>query len=240
MISMPKRLVLFDIDGTLISSGGAGIRALRRALTEVFGAAHGLDNLNAAGKTDYQICHEAMQAQGLSRPHVAEQLPKAIELYLGMLEEEMKQPDAIIQPGVHSLLEALQKKDIVYQGLLTGNIDHGARIKLQKFDLWRHFPMGAYGSDSEDRLDLPAVAVQRAKQCFEIDFSPNELVIIGDAIPDVRCAKAFGAVSIAVSTGGTHPNVLAAEQPDYLFSSLEQTEAVLTAICDDRRSFVIQ
>jgi phosphoglycolate phosphatase-like HAD superfamily hydrolase len=227
---MHRKLVLFDIDGTLISSGGAGVRALKRALVQVFGSAHGLDNLSAAGKTDKQICHEAMQAQGLSRTHVAEQLTQVLEIYLPILEEEMTVPGAFVQPGVHDLLETLQGNDVVYRGLLTGNIDRGARIKLQKFDLWRHFPVGAYGSDSEDRLELPAVAARRAKECFEIDFAPKDVVIIGDAIPDVRCAKAYGATSIAVTTGGTSREVLAAEQPDYLLSNLEDTNAVLDAI----------
>ncbi len=230
---MTKRLVLFDIDGTLISSQGAGLRSLDRALSQVFGSAQGIHKVRTDGKTDLQICHEAMQIEGLTRKQVEDKLPKVLELYLEILEEELAAPGPFVYPGVNSLLESLQEHGYIYRGLLTGNIQPGAHIKLKKFDLWRHFKMGAYGSDSENRMDLPRIAARRARECFSIDFEPSETIIIGDAIPDVRCAKGYNATCIAVATSSTTWNELASQQPDYLFASLEDTSAVLEAILNN-------
>ena len=133
-------------------------------------------------------------------------------------------------PKNFHVLEAIANHPDMYLGLLTGNVERGARMKLDHFDLNKHFELGAYGSDSANRLDLPAVAVGRAKELFKIQFQPDEVVIIGDAVNDVYCAKGYNAKCIAVNTGKTSWEDLQATGPEYLFKSLSNTQAVMDAI----------
>lgn len=225
-----KRLVLFDIDETMISSDGAGKRAIARVLNAHYGVPEEAMRITMSGKTDPQILREIFRA--CSKEDCFEEHTEHIfELYLGVLEEEIsKSRYYIIHEGVVELLEALVEQEHAYLGLLTGNIERGAQMKLSRFDLLRYFPIGAFGSDSANRLDLPAVARKRAHDHFEIDFEPNEIAIIGDAINDVLCAKHYGCISIAVNTGRTTWEELEAQKPDYLFASLKDTSAVIQAI----------
>jgi phosphoglycolate phosphatase len=225
-----KRLVLFDIDETMISSDGAGRRAIARVLNEHYGVPESAMRIPMSGKTDPQILREIFRA--CDKEGAFDNCTENIfELYLGVLEEEIhKSRYYIIHEGVVELLEALVAEERAYLGLLTGNIERGAHMKLHRFDLLKYFPIGAFGSDSANRNDLPGVACERARKFFKIDFQPNELVIIGDAINDVICAKSYGAISIAVNTGRTTWEELEAQQPDYLFKSLKDTAQVINAI----------
>jgi phosphoglycolate phosphatase len=229
-----KRLVLFDIDETMISSDGAGRRAIARVLNESYGVPEEAMRIPMSGKTDPQILREIFQACNKQEAFESS-TERILELYLGVLEEEIHRSRYyIIHEGVVELLEALVAEERAYLGLLTGNIERGAQMKLHKFDLLKYFPIGAFGSDSPNRLDLPAVACQRALKHWQIQFEPHEVVIIGDAVNDVLCAKGYGAVSIAVNSGRTTWAELEAQEPDYLFSTLKDTEKVLDAIFAER------
>jgi phosphoglycolate phosphatase len=220
----------------MISSDGAGRRAIARVLNENYGVPESAMRLPMSGKTDPQILREIFKSCG--KEGAFDSCTEHIfELYLGVLEEEIdKSRYYIIHEGVVELLEALVAEERAYLGLLTGNIERGAHMKLHRFDLLKYFPIGAFGSDSANRLDLPAVAQDRAKRFFDIEFAPNEVVIIGDAINDVLCAKGFGAISIAVNTGRTTWEELEAQQPDYLFKSLKDTAQVIDAIFSDQQA----
>jgi len=226
-----KRLVLFDIDETMLNSAGAGRRALGRALSQIFGVPEDLSQVKMSGKTDPQICREILSAAEIADEHIEKHLPQVWSIYPDFLQEEVAQSSGYtLLEGVSELLESLNDKPAISLGLLTGNIEPGARIKLERFQLNKYFRIGAYGSDSADRMQLPAVAAQRANEVFATSFEPKQIVIIGDAVNDVKCAQGFGAVSIAVNTGKTTRAELEALQPDYLFASLSETKKVLKAI----------
>jgi phosphoglycolate phosphatase len=227
---MPK-LVLFDIDETMVSSHGAGRRALERALTVVFNRAISLNGLSLSGKTDPQICFEALAAYDFEKHTIVSCLEQIYASYLPALQDEVRQSKEFkLHAGVVELLEQLKVRDDAYLGLLTGNIELGAQVKLRKFGLDSYFAMGAFGSDSHDRMELPAVAHERAASLFKQNFKPEDLVIIGDARNDVLCAKGYGATSIAVATGKTTKETLQELKPDHLFDDLSQTPQVLSAI----------
>jgi phosphoglycolate phosphatase-like HAD superfamily hydrolase len=231
MFHMAKKLVLFDIDETLIYSNGAGRRAIGSALMNMFGVNTKSIKVSMSGKTDQQILFEIMEAGGYGRQHYEERLEEWFECYLNILKEEILQADPYkVHEGVYELLDQLNKQPEASLGLLTGNIERGARLKLDKFDLNKYFPIGAYGSDAFDRLDLPHIARQRAEEYYKQEFQPPQIVIIGDSIHDVRCAQNYGAVSIAVHTGKTQRSELEALSPNFLFPSLKDVDTVLNAI----------
>jgi phosphoglycolate phosphatase len=226
-----SRLVLFDIDETLIASDGAGRRALERAMAALFGRAIATDGHNFSGKTDPQICREVLFASGISSDVIDGSLEKLFQMYVPLLEEEVSCAKLFrLHQGVLQLLEALRLHPEAFLGLLTGNIEPGARTKLKPFDLNRYFPVGAYGSDNHDRMGLPAVAHRRAESTFKHLFKKTEIVIIGDARNDILCATGYGARCLAVATGKTSQQALMELQPDYLFDSLSNTDQVLAAI----------
>lgn len=225
-----QRLVLFDIDETMISSDGAGRRAISKVLYEHYGVPEDAMRVSMSGKTDPQILQEIFSNCG-KQSVFDDHFQHIFELYLGVLEEEIATSRYwIVHDGVMELLDELVLNDQVFIGLLTGNIERGAFMKLNHCGLTKYFEIGAYGSDSANRLDLPAVAAERAKSKFQRTFSPPEIVIIGDSVNDILCAKGFGAKSIAVNTGKTTWQELEALGPDYLFSSLKDTQKVLNAI----------
>ncbi len=226
-----KRLILFDIDETMISSDGAGRRAIGRVLAERFKVPSEAANIVMSGKTDPQILTEILRAAGWSDLDIERRMEELLEIYLSVLEDEIAASRYyIIHPGVVELLNSLKARSDSYLGLLTGNVERGARMKLNRFELNHYFEMGAYGSDSANRMDLPGIAAKRAHLHFNIAFVPAEIVIIGDAINDVLCAKGYGAKSIAVNTGRTSWEDLERHQPDYLFKNLGDTTMIVEAI----------
>ncbi len=225
------KLILFDIDETMLSSDGVGRRALCRALSEVSG--HEIDSSKVllSGKTDPQICQEILQANGLSLAELEGGLPRIYQTYLPHLEREIAESKNFrLHTGVEALLDALAINKTVYLALLTGNIEPAARLKLAPFSVNRFFATGAYGCDSADRMRLPEIATQRASALFSVQFQSQEVVIIGDSVNDVRCAQGFGARSVAVTTGKTPRQEIEAVNPDYLLPSLADTQAVLKAL----------
>jgi len=239
-----SKLVLFDIDQTLISSGGAGSRALYSAIekyTAIKKEEIQAAGIGFAGKTDPQIIEEILlscdseidKSKGLSRP-----IAGILDLYLQLLPQSIAETeDYFLHEGVDEILLALKDNKQIALGLLTGNIETGARLKLERVGINHFFPVGSFGSDSANRLDLPAIANRRAQIFYNIQFRPEQIVIIGDAENDVLCAKHYGAVSIAVTTGKTTWEQLNKHNPDYIFSSLKDTEQIMQAILTGRPSY---
>lgn len=216
-----ERLVLFDVDGTLLSAGGAPRRAFRRALVEWFGTEGDAATGSFAGKTDPQILHELMGAEGFDADHIEERVADFFAHYLEELERELAvETRHRLYPGVAGLVEALAGDERVVLGLVTGNVEAGARLKLSRFGLWESFAVGAFGSDDPVRDHLPPIAVERAARRTGRRFEGREVVVVGDTPADVRCARAAGAMAVAVATGTPDRETLAAAGPDLLLDSL--------------------
>jgi phosphoglycolate phosphatase-like HAD superfamily hydrolase len=197
------RLLLFDIDGTLIDCGGQGRTVIRQALLDVFGTAGEVDTYNFAGRTDSRIVLDVLTGAGLTEEEILAGLPRLRDRYLADLERTLDRERMRLLPGVLEILEELAVRPDVTLALLTGNWEAGARSKLARFDLNRFFPFGAFGSDATDRDDLPPVALERAARRTGRRFRPEEALIIGDSVHDVGCARAHGLPVLAVATGRT-------------------------------------
>ena len=227
---MRPRLVLFDIDGTLLSAGGVSARALEAALVETFGTAGPAAGYDYSGKTDPQIVRELMRGAGLDDAAIEERRPLALERYSRRLAEWIRPEHVRPKPGVIDLLESLARQPDVRLGLLTGNLEPCARLKLEPLAANRFFGFGAYGSDHEDRYRLPAVALARAREATGIAFEGEDTVIVGDSVHDVLCGRGLGVRAVAVSTGRTSPRTLAGAAPDALLPDFSDTAAGLRAI----------
>ncbi|MEP7064723.1 MAG: HAD hydrolase-like protein [Gemmatimonadota bacterium] len=229
------KLVLFDIDGTILWSDGAGRRAMTEALTTVFGGA-GPTDYRYDGKTDPQIVRDLMRASGHTDETIDERIAPLMERYLGGLERELAGSGgsrAHVFDGVRELLDVLEARDDVVLGLLTGNLRAGAAIKLHAagIDINR-FRVCAFGSDHHARGELPGVAQRRAQQDLGVSIPGDRIFVIGDTPADIECGQAIGARAIAVATGRYTPEELARHHPFALFSSLADTEAVMRVIAD--------
>jgi phosphoglycolate phosphatase len=229
-----RALLLFDIDGTLLSTNGLAGRALGRAMREVYGTAGPIDTFSWSGKTDPQIVRELLSAAGLPPEDIRSGLPRALARYLLHLEEALVPGSVQVLPGVIEILEELRRRGDVAVGLLTGNIAGGARIKLTAGDLAHHFTVGAFGSDDEDRDRLVPVARRRARARFHDDFPGSRTIVVGDAEADIRCARAGDARAVAVASGWTGRDVLAALAPNVLLDSLATPGALHAILASDR------
>lgn len=217
----PERLVLFDIDGTLISAGDAPRRAFRSALIEAFGTEGDAATSDFSGKTDPQIVYELMLAAGFAEADIERRIEGLFRRYLDGLERELvAETRHFVFPGVVDLIDALDADPRVVMGLVTGNVQEGARLKLAHFGLWRRFSVGAFGSDDRFRDRLPSIAVDRAETLTGRRFKGREVVVIGDTPADIRCARAVDAFAVAVATGIPSRESLAAHAPDVLVDSL--------------------
>jgi phosphoglycolate phosphatase-like HAD superfamily hydrolase len=228
-----KKLVLFDIDGTLLLTAGAGRRAIVAALGEEVGSTPAFGQVRFDGKTDPQIVTELLEVAGERGPHHAERVRAICRRYVELLALELKLPTSrtTVMPGVRSLLEQLERESGVVLGLLTGNVAEGASLKLQSAGLDPdRFPVGAYGSDSPHRPELPPIAAQRAVPYFGRIPTGAEVVIIGDTPADIACGQCIDARAVAVATGGYSVSDLAACSPHAAFEDLTHTSRVLDAI----------
>ena len=228
------KLVLFDIDGTLLRSDGAGRRAIHRALLEVFGAT-GPADYHFDGKTDKQIVRELMRGEGHGDEHIDASMQRLLDLYIGYLRAELAAPAGRVRllPGVSDLLDALESRDDIILGLLTGNLEQGARAKLEAVGLaFDRFRIGAFGSDHEHRPELPAIARTRARGRLGIDVRGEAMVVIGDTPADLTCGRSLGANAIGVATGRYSVEQLLEHDPVAAFPDLSNTDAVLRAILD--------
>ena len=225
------RLLLFDVDGTLITARGAGRQALGHALRAVYGATGPIDAYDFRGKTDPQIVHDLMRAAGLDEPAIHAGLARAFDAYVSELEALVLNGARVqLLPGVGEVVRELGRQPETLVGLLTGNIEQGAHVKLRPTGLLPFFRVGAYGSDDADRRRLPAVACARAQALTGGPVGFDRVTIIGDTPLDVDCARACGGRAVAVATGQHSAQELAACRPDLLFPDFSDVPAVLHAL----------
>ena len=239
-----RKLVLFDIDGTLVLTGGAGIRAMNRACEELVGHPLALDGIPVAGRTDRIILTDVVARAGRALDDgLLERLRKR---YISNLREEIERPGRTqsfeslgarggvkaVMPGIRELLDVLERRQDVFLGLLTGNFEAGARIKLEHFDLWRYFRCGAYGDDAADRNELVPFALERARRCGLPDIPPHDILVVGDTPHDVACARAVGATPVAVATGGFTVKQLRESGAEIVFQDLSRTIEFLNLLGD--------
>lgn len=214
-----RRLLLFDIDGTLVR-GGPAKRVFESAMSAVFGTAGPINGHDFSGKTDPQIARELLSAAGIENSAIEAGFPSLWETYLEGLRESLPGTPMTVIPGVLDALAHLTSVDGVALGLLTGNIVEGARLKLGSVGLMEYFPIGGFGSDSEIREDLPAVAIERANRNWGTAFSPDSVVVIGDTPRDVACGKHAGARTVAVATGRFDGEALARTGADFVLADM--------------------
>jgi phosphoglycolate phosphatase-like HAD superfamily hydrolase len=227
------RLFLFDVDGTLVSARGAGREALARALEATYGTPGPIEAYDFRGKTDPRIVRDLMQAAGLPTTRVEARLAACLAAYTSELERLVGDGARVsLMPGVADLVRALAARDDAIVGLLTGNIEAGARAKLGPTGLWPMFRVGAFGGDDADRRRLPAIARARALTLTGHDLPFARLTIIGDTPLDVDCAQACGALAVAVATGQYPLAELAAAGPDLLFEDFADVARALAALTD--------
>ncbi|MCS7182497.1 MAG: haloacid dehalogenase-like hydrolase [Thermoanaerobaculum sp.] len=213
-------LVLFDVDGTLISTGGRAFAALREAFRQVVGVEPPTAGYSPAGKTDPQIVRELLGRLGDGHQDHGQKVAQVLAVYPPLLRQLLQPPYVRPLSGVEALVAQLARHPQVALGLLTGNLEEGAEIKLSLAGLWHLFPVGAFGSDDPDRNRLLPFAWQRAKAFYGQDFPPERTVVVGDTPADVACAKVWKARAVAVA-GHTHSlATLAAAKPDAVLPSL--------------------
>jgi phosphoglycolate phosphatase-like HAD superfamily hydrolase len=222
--------VLFDIDGTLVSAGGVSSRALAESLVLGFGTTGNDASYDYSGKTDPQIVRDLMREAGFEDAEIDRRMRGVLDDYRERLGRSLRPEHVKPKPGVQAVVQALGRTPGVTLALLTGNLEPCARVKLEPVALNRHFPFGAFGSDHEDRYQLPARAVERALAHTGSSFSGKEVVIVGDSIHDVLCGRSIGVRAVAVATGRTSAERLAQEGPDALMDDLADTERAVREI----------
>ena len=218
------RLVLFDIDGTLIHTSGAGEKAFARVFANFFGIADGTEKLKFAGRTDVGILREFFVHNAIAPS--SENLEQFFEAYVFLLDHMLQQLPGGVHPGVWDWLHDLRtlpQPPVV--GLLTGNIRLGAEIKLRRFSLWEQFETGAFADDSAERNEIAAIAKKRGEVLLGTELRGEEVLIIGDTPLDIACARAIGAKVLAVGTGMYRPKDLFPLKPDWAVDNLTKVTA---------------
>jgi phosphoglycolate phosphatase-like HAD superfamily hydrolase len=223
-----KRLLLFDIDGTLIHSGGAGVHALRSAFKERFGIDDDLRDIEIAGMTDSGIVVSILNKHKI--PQTNENVSAFLDSYVHFLSLELPRRKGKLLPGVLELLERLKSRPQLVLALLTGNVSRGAQLKLEHYGVWHFFEFGAFADDHQDRNRLGSFARARAKERHGGEFSAEEIDVIGDTPRDIACGKAFGARTISVATGTWTREQLAEHQPDFLIDDLSDVDRVIDTL----------
>lgn len=218
------RLVLFDIDGTLIRTGGAGVKAFARTAEEDFGIRNGTEKMSFAGRTDTSLVRELLNAHRLTADLSA--IQRFLDAYVFRLDELLRACEGHVCPGVSRLIQDLQRlPEPPVVGLQTGNIRLGAEIKLRHYGLWQHFITGGFGDDDENRDRLVAVGRDRGARILGRSLSGSEVLVVGDTPADVRCGRAIRARVLAVGTGGATLDALKAAEPDWLVEDLTAVRA---------------
>lgn len=226
---MADSLLLWDIDGTLVYMDRAGERALLLAIKELYERDLGVHlPIDLRGRTDTSIVRDLLAFIGIPG---SEQEEKRLQLgYLSHMPTTMPTGKAVVLGGIFDALEAVHHHPEIHQGLLTGNLEEGAKLKLSYLSLWHYFEFGAFADDSYDRNDLGPHALARAKEKLGIDFPPERVFIIGDTPHDIACGKAIGAKTIAVATGAFSVEELAKLNPTHVFPNLHDTKALLDVV----------
>lgn len=225
---MTKRLVLFDIDGTLLTSGGAGERALRLGFQDSFGVVEDLTGIEIAGRTDSGIARQVLRKHNLEVS--PENIARFFDGYLHHLALLLPQLPGRLLPGISTILQRLKGHPEVVLGLLTGNLQRGAELKLVHYGIWEYFEFGAFADDHHDRNELGRFAQLRARDRHGVDFPAASIYVLGDTPHDVTCARAVGAKAIAIATGNYTLEQLQGCGADVVFSDLSDIEAVLKAL----------
>ncbi len=227
------RVILFDIDGTLLHSGGAGKRGMTQAFAEVFGAPDGLANIQLGGKTDPQILEIALANHNVTTDRNGKD--KFKERYFELLEVLIEQdlPGKGLYPGVEEVLSRLGDADDLKLGLLTGNWQRGAQLKLGHFDLRKYFGFGAFGDDAFDRDELLPFALDRCRRDGELEPLADQTIVVGDTPSDVRCAQVHGAKALAVATGHFSFDELKASGANWIFEDLCDVDEVVSILSAD-------
>lgn len=232
-----RRLLLFDIDGTLLATDGAGRRAFERCLRRFFGRTGPIDTYDFHGKTDPQIVYDLLGEAGVVRAEIDPRWTAFWEAYEGDLEEEIavshRRGGVRLLPGVRALVDRLVDRTDVVLALLTGNVEAGARLKLGAAGLGGIFRFGAYGSDSAVRTELPAVALRRALEHTGRRFEGRKVVIVGDTPVDVACARIAGALGVAVATGRHSAAALRDAGADIVFDSFSDLARTVRVLCEE-------
>lgn len=223
-----RRLFLFDIDGTLITSGGAGETALIEAMALRFGVQEDLKGITLAGATDALIAVALLKKHGLEA--TPENTAALLDSYLHSLGPSMPRHSGRVLPGILPLLDALKQRPDAVLALLTGNMVRGAEIKLGHYGVWDYFEFGAFADDHHDRNELGKFAKARATEKHGVSFEPEQIYVIGDTPRDIECGRAIGARTVAIATGNFDTASLAEHSPDFLFEDLRDTPAVLEAL----------
>src|SRR5216110_1574886 len=218
MTKVQRRLLLFDIDGTLIHSGGAGVHALKSAFRERFGIADDLHGIEIAGMTDSGIVVSILNKHKI--PATTENISAFLDSYVHFLSLELPRRRGKLLPGVLELLQRLKSRRHLVLALLTGNVSRGAQLKLEHYGVWHFFEFGAFADDHHDRNRLGSFARARTKKTQARRFSTSESDVMGDTPRDIACGKALGARTIAVATGIWSRDQLAKYQPDFLIGDL--------------------
>jgi phosphoglycolate phosphatase-like HAD superfamily hydrolase len=221
-------LILFDIDGTLLTSGGAGEHALRAGFEEEFGIRDDLRRIEISGRTDSGIALQMLKLHGIEVS--AENLERFYGGYLRNLARELPARPGRLLPGIWEVLEALVRMPHVALGLLTGNLQDGARLKLEHYRVADFFPFGAFADDHHDRNELGRFALARAREMHGVEFMPQQVTVIGDTPHDISCARAVGARAVAVATGGFRAEQLAEHGPDVLLEDMGDLPRALEAL----------
>ena len=228
---MNPALILFDIDGTLLLSGRAGLRAMTRAFDQTFGITNAFAGESFGGRTDSYLVSKALEAAGV--PDTPEQHDRFRASYIPLLAEEIEHPGTGhkgLMPGARELLEAIHDQDHLHLALLTGNYREAAEIKLQHFELWEFFEWGAFSDDHHDRNALVPIAKSRA-ETYDIPAEAIErVIVIGDTPHDIECARVAGARSIAVATGGYSVAQLKEAGADEVLADLSDTARVVSLL----------
>jgi phosphoglycolate phosphatase len=229
------RLLLFDIDGTLVDTLGAGKAALRVAMLEVYGETGPIDSFDFHGRTDPAIVRGLLRMVGWPDARIEAGFSATWEAYLGVLERELRERDGRVQPysGVTELLDEIEGDERFAVGLVTGNMEGGARRKLEAAGLAGRFGFGAFGSDSEWREDLPPIARVRAQSTYHKQFDMESAVVVGDTPEDIRCARANGTRVLAVATGRHSAEELRSHAPDAVVEDLGDTSRILRMLADE-------
>jgi phosphoglycolate phosphatase len=221
---------LFDIDGTLLKCFGAGKKSLIQACQEVFGTAGKMNAVDFQGKTDPLILQESLGIMGFAEDDINLNIEALKTKYFHHLRTNIYDNTSVLLPGVDELLQKLSGMKIILLGLLTGNFRESAQIKLDRFDLNRYFAFGVFGDDAAFRNHMPAIARKIIHDQFGIDMPFKDIIIIGDTVYDIECAKSAGAVSVSVGTGWIGKETLISHDPDYFFDDLSDTDRILEII----------
>lgn len=224
------RLILFDIDGTLLT-GGPAREAFRRALLRVYHTEGAIETHSFAGKTDPQIARELLGGAGLSAEEIVQGMPALWDAYLAELRAGLVERPMRMLPGVPELVGALAGRDsAVALGLVTGNIAEGARLKLDSAGIEHHFPVGSYGSDAERRSELPPIAIRRASEHWQVPFAGEDVVLVGDTPLDMESGRRHGVRTVGVATGRHDLETLCGAGATRAFPDLADTEQVLEVL----------